>query len=104
MVIPSALTAAQVSAASALVKASLTLPINQADIDARARALADAELALADARATAFERVQKSLQPLSAAQIATYASGAGAAGGGGRGGPAPSWRRHMTTTRLHPAV
>jgi len=88
MTIPSALTAAQQAAAAALLRASLTLPINAADIAAKAKALADADLALADARAAAFERVQKSLQPLNAAQIAIYARGGG--GGGGRGGAA-SW-------------
>ena len=95
MTIPSAITAAQAAAASALVRASLTLPVNTADIAAKAKALADAELALADARAAAFERAQKSLQPLNAAQIATYARGAGAGGGGrgggGRGGAAANW-------------
>jgi hypothetical protein len=90
MAIPSAVTAAQAAAASALVRASLTLPANPADIAAKAQALADAELALADARASAFERAQKSLQPLNAAQIAAYARGAGS-GGGGRGGAATSW-------------
>ncbi len=90
MAIPTALTAAQTAAASALVRASLTLPANTADIAAKAQALADAELALANARAMAFERAQKSLQPLSSAQIATYARNA-AGGGGGRGGPGPNW-------------
>ena len=93
MTIPSAITAAQTAAAAALVQASLTLPVNTADIAAKAQALADAELALANARATGFERVQKALQPLNAAQIATYARStiAGGAGRGGRGGPAASW-------------
>ena len=93
MTIPSAITAAQTAAAAALVQASLTLPVNTAEIAAKAQALADAELALANARATGFERVQKALQPLNAAQIATYArsSIAGGAGRGGRGGPAASW-------------
>src|SRR4051812_39475219 len=59
MAIPSALTSAQAAAAAALVKASLTLPVNTAEIAAKAQALADAELALADARAAAFARVQK---------------------------------------------
>lgn len=90
MTIPPAITAAQAAAAAALVRASLTLPVNTADIAAKAKALADAELALAEARAAAFARVQKALQPLSAAQIATYASGVGS-GGGGRGGPPSSW-------------
>ena len=89
MTIPGALTAAQAAAASALVQASLTLPFNAADVESKSRALAEAELALANARAAAFERVQRSLQPLSAAQIATYARGGGG-GGGGRGG-ATNW-------------
>lgn len=86
-----AASAGQAAAASALVRASLTLPINTAEITAKAKELADAELALASARATAFERVQKSLQPLSAAQVMTYARNPGSGGGGGRGGAAPSW-------------
>jgi hypothetical protein len=89
MTLPAALTAAQAAAAAALVEASLTLPTNQADLEAKARALAEADLAIANARAAAFERVQRSLQPLSAAQIATYSSTAGT-GRGGRGGAAPA--------------
>jgi len=85
-----AASATQAAAASALVRASLTLPISTAEITAKAKELADAELALASARATAFERAQKSLQPLSSAQVATYARNPGGAGGG-RGGVAPSW-------------
>ena len=46
MTIPSALTAAQTAAAAALVQASLTLPVNTAEIAAKALALADAELGL----------------------------------------------------------
>ena len=93
MTIPSAITAAQTAAAAALVQASLTLPVNTVEIAAKAQALADAELALANARATGFARVQKALQPLSAAQIATYARStiAGGAGRGGRGAAAASW-------------
>lgn len=90
MAIPTALTAAQTAAASALVGASLTLPANTADIAAKAQALAEAELALANARATAFQRAQKSLQPLNSAQIATYSRNA-AGGGGGRGGAGANW-------------
>ena len=90
MAIPTALTAAQTAAASALVRASLTLPANTTDIATKAQALAEAELALANARATAFERAQKSLQPLNSAQIATYSRNA-AGGGGGRGGAGPNW-------------
>ena len=58
MTIPSAITAAQTAAAAALVQASLTLPVNTAEIAAKAQALADAELALAKARATGFERAK----------------------------------------------
>jgi len=72
MAIPPTITAAHAAATSALVRASLTLPVNQADIAAKANALADAELALAQARSAAFERVQRSLQPLNSAQIAAY--------------------------------
>ncbi len=92
MTTPSVLaaTATQAAAASALVRASLTLPISAAEITAKAKELADAELALAYARATAFELAQKSLQPLSTSQMATYTRNLGG-GGGGRGGVAPNW-------------
>jgi hypothetical protein len=83
MTIPPELVAAQAAAASALVRASLTLPVNASDISEKAKALADAEEALANARAAAFERVQKTLQPLSPAQVATYARNQ-TAGGFGR--------------------
>ena len=82
--IPGALASAQAAAAAALVRASLALPMNAADIAAKAKVLADAELALATARADAFARAQRSLQPLSAAQITTLASGIGSA-------PSLSW-------------
>jgi hypothetical protein len=93
MTLPAELTAAQTAAAAALVRASLTLPVNAADMAAKAQALGEAELALANARAAAFERAQRSLQPLNAAQIATYARSAagGSAGGGGRGGAQANW-------------
>ncbi len=96
LTIPSAITAAQTAAAAALVKASLTLPVDTAEIAVKAQALADAELALAIARAAGFERAQKALQPLNAAQIAAYARGAGAGGagrgaGGGRAGVSATW-------------
>ncbi|MEO7270477.1 MAG: DUF1080 domain-containing protein [Vicinamibacterales bacterium] len=92
MTIPSAITSAQATAAAALVRASLTLPVNTNEIAAKAQALGDAELALAVARAAGFERAQKALQPLNAVQIANYARGAGAGGGGrGGGGAAATW-------------
>lgn len=81
--VPSALQAAQLAAATALVRASLTVPANQADITAKAKALADAELALATARATAFDSAQKSLRSLDPAQIAAVAPAAVAMGATG---------------------
>jgi hypothetical protein len=91
MTMPGGLTSAQASAASALLRASLTLPVNAADLAAKAQALADAELALANARAAAFERAQKSLQPLNAAQVAAYARNSAGGSGMGRGGAAANW-------------
>lgn len=90
MAVPQSLLDAQAAAAAALLRASLALPQNRADIEARTRALAEADLALATARSAAFDRVQKALQPLSAAQIAAYANtlSGGARGGAGRGASA----------------
>jgi hypothetical protein len=91
MTIPDAVTGAATAAAAALLQASLATPASPADLAARAQALAGAELALALARATAFEGVQAALRPLSAEQAANYARGnAGGGRGGGRGG-AVSW-------------
>jgi hypothetical protein len=87
--IPGAIVASQAAAATALLQASLTLPLNQADITAKAKALADAERALADERAAAFARVQQSLEPLSPTQTAAYAASLTAGNAaGGRGGNA----------------
>ena len=83
-----------------LVQASLTLPVNTAEIAAKAQALADAELALAIARAAGFERAQKALQPLNAAQIATYARGAGAGGAGVAAGVAAVARQRPGRRRI----
>lgn len=85
MDVPAALTSAQAAAATALARASLTVPANPAEITARANELATAELALATARAEGFERAQKALQPLTAEQTAAYARG-------GRGGAAANWQ------------
>ena len=74
-----AVTAAQ----TALLEASLTQPVNQADLRARAQALADAETKLALARADLLVTVQQALRPLDPAQAFAALSGRG----GGRGGP-----------------
>jgi len=74
-----AVTAAQ----TALLEASLTLPVNPADLRARAQALADAETKLALARADLLVTVQQALRPLDPAQAFAALSGRGA----GRGGP-----------------
>jgi hypothetical protein len=77
-----AVTAAQ----AALVEASLTQPVNQADLRARAQALADAENKLALARADLLVTVQQALRPLDTAQAIAALGGRG----GGRGGtPVP---------------
>lgn len=88
MDLPSALTSAQTAAATALARASLTVPANPAEITARANDLAAAELALASARADGFARAQKALQPLTPEQAAAYARG----GTGGRGGATANWQ------------
>ena len=89
MEVPAALTSAQAAAATALARASLTVPANPADLTAGANDLAAAELALASARAEGFERVQKALQPLTPEQAVAYARGGA---GGGRGGAAANWQ------------
>jgi hypothetical protein len=90
MNIPDALTGAATAAATALTRASLTVPANPADLAARAQDLANAELAVAQARASAFEAVQAGLRPLTPDQAANYARGNAGGGRGGRGG-ATSW-------------
>jgi putative heme-binding domain-containing protein len=88
-----------VAARNAVLASSLAAPANQADLDAKAAALAAAEQALADARAVGFARVQSSVLKLTTAQIGVYAAqqatatppaaaAAGGRGGGGRGGAA----------------
>jgi hypothetical protein len=75
-----AVTAAQ----TALIAASLAQPVNQADLTAKAQALADAETRLALARADLLASVQQALRPLDRAQAIAALSGRA---GGGRGGP-----------------
>jgi hypothetical protein len=74
---------AATAAQAALVEASLTQPLNQADLRARAQALADAETKLAIARADLLASVQQALRPLDTTQAIAALSGRG----GGRGGP-----------------
>ncbi len=82
---------AQIAAVNAarteLTAAALATPANRGAIDTRARALAEAEMALAIARADVFASFQASADRLSPTQAADYRDQrAGAAGGGGRGG------------------
>ena len=87
MVIPTDLTAAAAAAQSALTQASLTTPANPADVSAKAAALAQAELALAMARASEFSKVEASLEKITPAQaVAAAGRGGRGGGGGGRGG------------------
>ena len=75
---------AATAAQAALLEASLSQPVNQADLLAKAQALADAETKLAHARADVLVTVQQALRPLDTAQAIAALSGRG----GGRGGPA----------------
>lgn len=77
-------TQAVTAAQTALVQASLAQPANQADIRAKAQALADAETKLAVARGALLATVQESLRPLTPAQALAALSGRG-----GRGAVAP---------------
>lgn len=74
---------AAAAAQTALLEASLAQPVNQADLRAKAQALADAEIKLALARADLLVTVQQALRPLDTAQAIAALSGRG----GGRGGP-----------------
>ncbi len=88
MELPAALTAAQAAAADALARAAYAVPVNTPNLEAASRALAEADLAVAVARAERFGRVQASLEKITPAQAAAYVGGAGG-GRGGRGGA--SW-------------
>ena len=77
-----ALTAAQ----SALVAASLTLPANAQDLSAKAEAVARADLAIANARASAIAPLQAGANRLSAAQVQNLIQPAGRGGRGGNAG------------------
>jgi hypothetical protein len=80
-----------------VLAASLASPANQADVAARVRALAAAELTLALSRADAFARLKTEMRitdpdkasALAAALTSTNTGrGGGGGGGGGRGGAA----------------
>lgn len=87
MDVPLALAAKVTEARAALAKASLTVPLKQSDLTAKARAVADAELALATARANGFQKVQSSPQKFNAEQVAYVRGGANPSGGGGLNAP-----------------
>jgi hypothetical protein len=73
---------AAAAARTALLGASLTQPVNQDDLRAKAQALADAETKLALARADVLVAVQQALRPLDTTQAIAALSGRA----GGRGG------------------
>jgi len=86
MAVSADLSTAATSALNALTEASYALPANAGTLAARAQDLANAELALALARADGIAAVRDSLR-ISAAQAASFFGGRGG-GGGGRGGAA----------------
>jgi len=80
-----ALTAAVTTARNELTQASFAVPRNQADIDAKADALAQAELRLANERSNGLARIQSGANRLNDTQL-TVLRGQAATAGGGRGG------------------
>jgi hypothetical protein len=92
---------------AALTTASFTEPRNDAAIQAKAEAVSVAELALANARADAFAKLQASSAKLSPNQVAALISaggtfrsaqaGSGGPGGGGGRGTIPNIRQPQTT-------
>ena len=80
-----------------LIATDLAQPRNDAAIQAKVGAVRSAELALANARADSFAKLQASSDKLTAAQIAAVAASFGTAGrGGGGGGPARTSMPHVT--------
>jgi hypothetical protein len=82
-------TAAASAARSLVSAAALTVPRNDAAIRDRIAELAAAELALAEARAGAFARLQSTADRLDAEQIAWLAAAGGSYGGTGFTEPEP---------------
>ena len=77
-----------VEARTDLIATALAQPRNESAIQAKVDAVRAAELALANARADAFAKLQASPDKLTAAQIAAVAASFGTAGRGGGGGGA----------------
>ena len=73
------------AARTALTAAALADPRNDADIQAKVQAVMDGDLALANARADAFAKLQSSPNRLRPDQVSALAA-MGTASGGGRGG------------------
>jgi len=84
-----ALSRALDGARAELVKASLTLPVNSANLRREADAVTTAELALAKARADGFSAIQASGNRIDDEQIAAVAAMGGAFGAGGFSEPEP---------------
>jgi hypothetical protein len=94
------------NARNALIAASLASPgpaVN-ADLQAKANALAVAEQTLATARADALAKIQASPDRLSAAQVLALAGTAPAGGRGGRGGAPGAPAGGMTLAEKNAAV
>ncbi len=86
-----------VEARADLIATALAQPRNESAIQAKVDAVRAAELALANARADAFAKLQASPDKLTAAQIAAVAASFGTAGrGGGAGGAARNSMPHVT--------
>jgi len=82
MNVPPAVVQAAADARAALGRASLTLPVNAADLQARADALAKAEQALAVARAAELARVGGASLNLTPEQLASVVANNGLSRGG----------------------
>src|SRR5215469_10259954 len=88
-----------------MVASALAQPRNDAAIKARVEAVRSAELALANARAGAFARLQASSNKLAAGQIPAAAMFGGASfGAGGRGGAGSAPRSSMPHVSAKQAI
>jgi hypothetical protein len=94
------------AARAALTAASFAQPRNDAAIQAQADAIGAAELALANARADAFAKLQASPARLAPNQVAALSAtgGAGRGGQGGRGGQAGGGGRGTIPNIRQPQV
>jgi hypothetical protein len=79
-----------------LISAALAQPRSQSAIQAKADAVRAAELALANARADGFAKLQASPERLSLAQVTALAATLAAAGRGGAGGQPRTSMPHVT--------